>query len=80
MIETLNFITCTFGVSGAILVGEQRRLGFLLFIVSSAAMLILGLIRSDYGVILLQLVFIIIDAYYVYRWRDMPWLIKIKNC
>ena len=65
ILDALGFI---FGVSGAILVGNLNRKGFLAFIFGSLAHGVMGAMQGNWGLATTCFIFIFIDVYYYIRW------------
>lgn len=76
MISTLVFLDMfglVFGVSGALLVGNLNRKGFLCFTAGSLSHGTMGFMQGNFGLMLSCMVFICIDIFYYRKWgqRDL---------
>lgn len=69
LIQILDIIGMIGGLTGAILIGQLNRNGFLAFIIGSSAHGTMGYIQGNYGLTFLCLSFILIDIYYYIKWR-----------
>lgn len=65
ILDILGFV---FGVTGALMVGQLNRMGFILFILGSTSHGVLGLLQGNYGLLTTCLTFIAIDIYYYRKW------------
>jgi len=70
MIFTRWFTTIV-GIMGALLIAsniDTSKYAFLLFLVSSTLWGIAAYSMKDYALLLLQIVFVVIDTYGIFRW------------
>jgi|DEB0MinimDraft_10_1074344.scaffolds.fasta_scaffold01596_9 nicotinamide riboside transporter PnuC len=66
----LDILGLIFGVTGAVLVGNLNRYGFLCFFLGSTFHGSLGYLQSNYGLMLTCVIFICIDIYYFIKWKN----------
>lgn len=70
LIEYLNFTCVSLALLGAILNANQRRLGFILWIISNTSLSILSIYKFEFSLALLFFCYLLISFYgYVY-WKE----------
>lgn len=66
IIDILGFFL---GITGAILVGQKKYLGFLFFMLHSVCYGVIAIIDSRYGLLFTCVVFFFIDLNYFFKWK-----------
>lgn len=69
--EIIEWSGCVLGLLGAILVTEKRKFGFIIFAIYNLLWLLLGVLRSEYGISFLMLAYLAINLRGYIKWsRD----------
>ena len=68
LVKVCDYIGLIFGISGAILLGNVNKWGFIAFVISSSGVGALAYMQKNWGLFTTSIVFIAIDIYYFIEW------------